>query len=201
MLRTLIFDLGNVLIPFDLRRGYEAIRKHCPLPADEIPQRIVSSGLVHRLERGEMSAAEFFERLTQSLQLNLGFNEFREIWGAIFLPDPIIPDSTLAALARRYRLLMLSNTNGIHFDFLEERYPILKHFHGRVLSHEVKALKPEPAIYQAALNQAGCSPEECFYTDDIPAFVDGAKDAGIDAVLFTGMRQLESDLHRRGVTW
>jgi len=200
MPRTLIFDLGNVLIQFDFRRGYEAIRKYCPFPAEELSQRIASTGIVHRLESGEMPAAEFFARFSEALHLNLTYEEFRELWGAIFLPDPIIPESTIASLARSYRLLLLSNTNGIHFEFLEAHYPILKHFHGRVLSHEVKAMKPDPAIYRAALELAGCAAEECFYTDDIPAYVDGAKRLGLDAVLFTGTQQLEIELRRRGVS-
>jgi HAD superfamily hydrolase (TIGR01509 family) len=61
-------------------------------------------------------------------------------------------------------------------------------------------MKPDPAIYRAALELAGCAAEECFYTDDIPAYVDGAKRLGLDAVLFTGTQQLEIELRRRGVS-
>ena len=55
---------------------------------------------------------------------------------------------------------------------------MLRHFHDLVLSYEVKAMKPQPEIYQAALDMAGCRPEECFYTDDIAAYVEGAQADG-----------------------
>ena len=34
-------------------------------------------------------------------------------------------------------------------------------------------MKPQPEIFRAAVERAGCRPEECFYTDDIAAYVDG----------------------------
>jgi HAD superfamily hydrolase (TIGR01509 family) len=70
-----------------------------------------------------------------------------------------------------------------------------------VLSYEVKAMKPSPAIYREAIARAQCRPEECFYTDDIPAYVEGARREGIDAVQFESCAQLERDLAARGIRW
>jgi FMN phosphatase YigB (HAD superfamily) len=47
--------------------------------------------------------------------------------------------------------------------------------------------------------KAGCRPEECFYTDDIAEYVEGARRMGIDAVQFQGAEQLESELLARGI--
>jgi HAD superfamily hydrolase (TIGR01509 family) len=80
-------------------------------------------------------------------------------------------------------------------------YPILRHFHDLVLSYEVKAMKPSPAIYREAIARAQCLPEECFYTDDIPVFVEGARREGIDAVQFESCAQLERELAARQVRW
>ena len=74
---------------------------------------------------------------------------------------------------------------------LREAYPMLRHFHDLILSYEVKAMKPRREIFQAAIARAGCRAEECFYTDDIAAFVDAAKSLGIDAVQFESVPQLE----------
>jgi len=70
-----------------------------------------------------------------------------------------------------------------------------------VLSYEVKAMKPSPAIYREAIARAQCRPEECFYTDDIPAYVEGARREGIDAVQFQSCAQLERDLAAREIRW
>jgi HAD superfamily hydrolase (TIGR01509 family) len=84
---------------------------------------------------------------------------------------------------------------------VRESYPLLRHFHDFVLSHEVKAMKPSPAIYREAIARAQCPPGECFFTDDIAAYVEAARAEGIDAVQFTSLEQLEEDLRLRGVEW
>ena len=108
----------------------------------------------------------------------------------------------LEGLAARYRLVLLSNTNAIHFDMIRETYgDLLRHFHALVLSYEVKAMKPARAIFERAVEAAGCRPEECFYTDDIAAYVEGARSIGIDAVQFESAAQIERDLAARGIQW
>jgi putative hydrolase of the HAD superfamily len=201
VIKTVIFDLGKVLIPFDFSRGYRAMEKFCDYPAAEIPKRIAATGLVHRFETGLVEPRDFVEQLSRMLDLRVTYEQFCEIWSSIFLPDTLVPESLLAGIGERYRLLVLSNTNAIHFAMVRQRYPILRHFHDLVLSYEVKAMKPSPAIYREAIARAQCLPEECFYTDDIPAYVEGARREGIDAVQFESCAQLERELAAREIRW
>jgi putative hydrolase of the HAD superfamily len=60
-------------------------------------------------------------------------------------------------------------------------------------------MKPQPEIYRAAIDAAQCSPEECFFTDDIPEYVEGARQMGIDAVQFESREQIERELSARGI--
>jgi HAD superfamily hydrolase (TIGR01509 family) len=62
-------------------------------------------------------------------------------------------------------------------------------------------MKPSPLIYQKAIEAAGCHPSECFFTDDIQDYVEGAKREGIDAVQFQSATQIEAELNERGVYW
>jgi putative hydrolase of the HAD superfamily len=201
VIKTVIFDLGKVLIPFDFSRGYRAMEKFCAYPAAEIPQRIAATDLVHRFETGLVEPRDFVAQLSRMLELRVTYEQFCEIWSSIFLPATLIPESLLAGIGARYRLLVLSNTNAIHFDMVRQSYPLLRHFHDLVLSYEVKAMKPSPAIYREAIARAQCRPEECFFTDDIPAYVEGARREGIDAVQFESCAQLERDLAARGIRW
>jgi len=201
LIKSVIFDLGKVIVPFDLRRGYAALAPHCSCPLDEIPRRIASSDLVYRFEGGQVPAEEFVKELCGLLGLEVSYGQFREIWSSIFLPETLIPEGLLEGLRRRYRLLLLSNTNAIHFEMIREKYPLLRHFDDYVLSYRVGALKPAPEIYQEAIRRALCRPEECFYTDDIPLYVEAARQQGMDAVLFESLRQLESELRVRGIEW
>jgi glucose-1-phosphatase len=201
MIKTLIFDMGRVLIPFDFGRGYERLAPLCAYPADQISARLRGFDLVNRFESGAIQPQDFVRELSAILEMRCGFEEFRDIWGSIFLPDTLIPESMLASLRQRYRLVLLSNTNALHFELVEQTYPILQQFHEYVLSYRVGAMKPDSRIYQAAIDAARCRPEECFFTDDIPAYVEGARAHGIDAVQFESCEQIQRELRARGLDW
>lgn len=199
MIKAIIFDLGKVIVPFDFQRGYSRLEPLCGIPAAEIPERLRPTGLVPRFESGGIESRDFFEQLSNHLNLRATYDDFCDIWSSIFLPETLIPESMIAALARNYPLILLSNTNAIHFEMIQENYPILRHFRDLILSYKIGAMKPSPRIYQAAIQAAGCRPEECFFTDDIPEYVAGAKQQGIDAVQFQSAGQIRNELRARNV--
>jgi putative hydrolase of the HAD superfamily len=201
MYKAVVFDLGRVLVDVDFQPGYRALARACPHAAERIPRIIAATGLVERLETGLVEPRAFFEELRALLSLRLDYGAFCTVWNDIFT-DPLIPESMLEGLAARYRLLLLSNTNALHFELIRERYRShLRHFHALVLSHEVHAMKPDPRIYRAVVERAACLPGECYYTDDIPAFVEGGKAAGLDAVRFENLEQLQHEMAARGIRW
>jgi HAD superfamily hydrolase (TIGR01509 family) len=67
------------------------------------------------------------------------------------------------------------------------------------LSFEIRAAKPDKAIFCQAAELAGCQPEEIFYTDDMPGHVAGAKSVGLDAVVYQSTPQIVAELRKRGV--
>jgi FMN phosphatase YigB (HAD superfamily) len=201
MIKAVIFDLGRVIVPFDFHRGYTRLGTLCGIAAAEIPLRLAATGLVPRFESGEIAPQDFVRQISEHLNFDIPYDDFCDIWSSIFLPETLIPEPMLRGIARGYRLLLLSNTNAIHFEMIRENYPLLRHFHEFVLSYEVGAMKPSPLIYRRAIELAGCRPEECFFTDDISAYVDGAIAQGIDAVQFQSAAQIEAELRKRGVAW
>ncbi len=201
MTRTIIFDLGQVIVPFDFQRGYAAIAAECVHPPEEIRRRLRETGLVLPFEEGKVAPGEFVRRVTEALDLQVSYERFCEMWSSIFLPETLIPEAMVASLHDRYRLLLLSNTNVIHFEMIRDKYPIMRHFDHCVLSYEVGAMKPAPEIYREAVAKAGCSPGEIFFTDDIAMNVEAAREHGIDAVQFQSLPQLEDDMRSRGIVW
>lgn len=199
MIKTVIFDLGNVIVPFEFKRGYAQMATRCRFHAAEIPKRIRSSDVVTRFESGQIDPHSFVQELSALLELDISYDGFCEIWMSIFLPEPLIPESLLQQLGQKHRLLLLSNTNEIHFTMLLKAYPMLRHFDDYILSYQVGALKPSAIIYQEAIARARCRPEECFFTDDIAAYVDAARGHGIDAVQFVSLAELESELRKRAL--
>jgi putative hydrolase of the HAD superfamily len=201
MHKAILFDLGRVLIHFDFRRGYRALEGLCPHAAEEIPRRLAGTGLVERFETGLVEPRDFVDQICQALDMKVDYDQFRVIWSSIFT-DVLIPESMLEGLKRRYRLVLVSNTNALHFEMIRETYAhLLRHFDDLVLSYEVRAMKPQPEIFQTAVELAGCAPRECFYTDDIAAYIEAARRMGIDAVQFESRAQLEGEMRDRGIVW
>ena len=199
MVRAIIFDLGGVVVPFDFRRGYAAIAAVCPYPAAEIPKRIRTTDLVQRYETGQIASEAFVEELCRLLDLDVGFDEFCALWTAIFLPGALLPESLFERLGSRYRLIALSNTNEIHFRHAWAHYPVLARFDELVLSYRMGCAKPDRRIYDHAVARAGCLPEECLFIDDVEAYVEGARAAGLQALRFEGYSLLEAALLERGI--
>ncbi len=201
MIRAILLDLGKVIVPFDFTIGYRAFQQHSDLTVEELRERIRATGLVPRFETGLIEPRDFVRELCAALSIPVNYSEFCDIWSSIFSRETLISDDFLAQLHRAYPLILVSNTNAIHFDMIRREYPILRHFDRWILSYEVGAMKPSPSIYQAAIDAANCLPGECFFTDDIPDYVEGARRMGIDAVQFQNAGQLENELKVRGVEW
>ncbi len=199
MIKTIFFDLGNVIIPFDFKRAYSRLQPLCDYPATEIPARMRGSDLVSRFESGQIAAEQFVKEFSALLELRINYDEFCDLWTSVFLPEPLIQDSLLANLGDRYPLMILSNTNPIHFHMIQANYPLLRHFDHCVLSYEVGALKPHAEIYEKAIARAGCDAAECFFTDDLAVNVEAARKHGMDAVQFQSAVQLEQELRTRGL--
>jgi FMN phosphatase YigB (HAD superfamily) len=103
------------------------------------------------------------------------------------------------AVAARVRVGLLSDTDPLHWACLRARFPFLCTIACPTLSYEVKAVKPEPAIYAAAVRNVGVPPEDYFFTDDVSANVEGARAAGLQAEVFTGPAALRARLAALGV--
>jgi putative hydrolase of the HAD superfamily len=199
VIRTVIFDLGRVLVPFDFSRAYTAMAGRTGLEPAELRDRIKRLGIVGPFEGGAMDEHEFRRAVLAELGAEMDHEEFCSIWFSIFLPELLIPEEMVKRVRAQRRTVLLSNTNSIHFRLLKERYPVLEHFDAYILSYEVKAMKPDPRIFAAAVEAAQCRPEECFFTDDIAAYVEGARACGIDAVVFESAEQTARELRARGL--
>jgi putative hydrolase of the HAD superfamily len=199
VIKTIFFDLGNVIIPFDFKRAYAKLQLLCDYPVTEIPQRMRGTDLVSRFESGQIGSEQFVKEFSAVLDIRIGYEEFCDLWTSVFLPEPLIQESLLKDLGRRFPLMILSNTNPIHFHMLQAHYPLLSRFNHSVLSYEVGALKPSAKIFEAAIGRAGCEAKECFFTDDLAVNVEAAREHGMDAVQFQSATQLELELRTRGL--
>ncbi len=201
MIHALLFDLGDVLIGLDFDRAYRAAARVSPYSENEIRDRLRDLELARPYECGQIDSREFYVRCRQGLRLQIDYEGFEALWGDMFAAKPLLDVRWLKALAERYRMVLLSNTNELHFEWIRGRYTIIQPFHVATLSYQVGSMKPEAAIYRAAIEAAGCAPEECFFTDDKLENIEAARALGIQAEVFSGAANLRRALREAGVSW
>jgi glucose-1-phosphatase len=197
----LYFDLGNVVARFDHLKGCRQMAELTGLSQDQVFTVVFDSGLNRRCELGEVSNRAFHEEFCQATGTQPDFEAFLDAAGDIFaINDSLIP--VLGALeVAGYRMGILSNTCEYHWQRLmaSESGVLPASFSAFALSFQIRAMKPDPRIYQAAAELAGVSPQEIFFCDDVAGHVTAAHDAGFDAVQYTTTAALVADLRRRGV--
>jgi len=200
VLRTIIFDMGNVLVHFSHDRMCQQIGALCGQSGGDIQRLLIDSGLQWNFERGRMSPRELHRQIVELVEQPLDYDAVRIAASDIFrLNEPLVP--VIDELRRQgHRLVLLSNTSEWHFEFIWNRFDVLQRLDAHVLSCRVGAIKPEPPIYDAILKEIGCEPREAFYTDDIAKYVDTGRTYGLNAEVFTDVPALRKHLATHGVT-
>lgn len=199
MIRTCLFDMGNVLLHFSHDRMCQQIGTLCGKTGDDLRRLLLDSGVQWEFERGLMSAEEFHRHFQELVGTMVDFQELIVAASDIFELNRPMVDILRSLKKQNYRLVLFSNTSVWHFEFIRKRFDILENFDQFVLSFEVNAIKPEPEMYRAGLRSIRCTPQECFYTDDIPRYVEAARKFGFDAEIFTDSDRLVRQLAARGV--
>ncbi len=198
-IKSVIFDLGNVLVNFDATKAAKRYSKACKVPIKKIWGHFFTDPTEKSYTRGEISCREFYEHAANSLHAPIDFETFKTYWNEIFWENKGM-DELLGKLKKKYPLYLISNTNKMHFDYLKANYKVLRHFKKTFPSHEVGHRKPEPQIYKKVLKKIKLKPEETVFVDDVQKFVDGALAVGMNAIQFKNRSQLVQDLKRYGVT-
>jgi putative hydrolase of the HAD superfamily len=198
-MKTIIFDFGNVIGFFDHYRTLEKLRPYTTLSAREMYTTLYDGPLEDQVERGEITPPEFLEQVRQLWRLGCDIEFLAQVAADIFTPNPEVCDM-IPKLARRYRILLGSNTNAIHSDKYRLQFAdVLGHFSALVLSHEVGVRKPDTAFFEHCHRLAEAAPAECVFVDDLPANIAAARSYGFHGVLYKPSEDLAGQLGALGV--
>lgn len=185
MIRNIIFDLGNVLVDVNYERFQNKIFES---GVDKARYMNFFKGGNYRLmgyEAGEITSDQFVEKCIKGLELKLKPNEFSDAFNDMF--SEIKPMSgLLRELAKngKYGLYLLSNTSPLHFEFIKQNYDYVSLLKKFALSYELKALKPNDAIYEKAIEHLGIKAEESVFIDDLPENCEAAEKFGIKTICY-----------------
>ena len=196
---VIVFDLGNVLIPFD----YNILIKKLDAVKTGLGKHFVDAYFAnydfHRdFERGKINEGMFIERMLEILDHSIDGETFCNYFSCIFKQNKEVA-ALLPVLKKKYKLILLSNTNSIHQKYGWEQYDFLKYFDDLILSHKIGAVKPEEKIYRAVEKSSGSPAEEHIFIDDIEEYVNAAKSFSWDGVHFKGYNFLVNELKQRDI--
>lgn len=196
---AIAFDLGNVLVAVDHWRFCRRLAPLAGMSPEAVYAAVFQTGLEPGYDTGRLSSREFHRLLEAHFHLDLPYSRFIELWTEIF--DPLEDMEEVAArLAQRYPLYLLSNTNPLHFRYIEEHFSgLLRHFRAFILSYRQGSRKPEAGIFQALIRQVGLPPAQILFIDDKMDFVVAARSHGLVAWPFVSPGDFKEKLMAAGL--
>ncbi len=195
-----IFDLGNTVIKLAYERVLENICKEAAVTRDEMVEIWEEPGGYRDLERGAVTFWEFYEFLSNRASYRGSIRDLHEIWSDFF--DGPIPgiEEVLERVRRQYRVAFLSNSNEVHADLIPKRFAALFRKDDRfIFSYRFHVAKPDPEMFNRALEVIGALPQHAVFVDDMIENVIAARGVGICAFQYRDSSSLLRELESEGL--
>lgn len=184
MIRAVVFDCFGVLY-----------RDHVDLLYDLVPsgRQQELQDIIHACDHGFISRSDYFDLIADLTGKTT--DEIRDVDKRQHVRNEPLVEYALA-LKGKFKVGLLSNIGDETMDQLfpaDERERLFDAF---VLSSQVGLVKPAVQLFELTAEKLGLLPEECVMVDDLLKNVDGARRAGMHALLFTNNRQFREDFER-----
>ncbi|MFO7721393.1 MAG: HAD family phosphatase [Gillisia sp.] len=178
MIKTIIFDFGDIFVNLDKPATYRELEKY---GIKDFPAIISDKNL--KYEKGLITSEEFLNSYKE--EFGLETESVKNSWNSILIDFPEYRFNFIKKLSeeKKYQLILLSNTNEIHIDWIIENVPFFEKFKdcfdAFYLSHEINLRKPDSNIYEFVLKTHSLSPEDCLFIDDTKENTEAASAMGI----------------------
>ena len=200
MIRNIIFDMGNVLLRFDRQVFLDRLEV-----SEEDKQLLLREVFLSR-EWVEMDRGTLREETAEPIMcsrlpshLHGAVHQLTSCWDQPILPMEGMQELVQDLKAAGYGIWLLSNASVRQREYWP-RVPGSELFDGTLISAEEGVMKPAPEIYRLCLDRFGLKAEECFFIDDVPANIAGAREVGISGTVFyADAIRLREELRQAGV--
>jgi glucose-1-phosphatase len=195
---AVLLDLGNVLAFHDDPVLFRRMSEWGGAPPEEIRERMLV--LWDAINRGTLAGEELRRTICRvaGSETPMASGPFFALWNCHFrINHEILP--VVEALLGQVKVLLLTNTNELHWRYVRPLIPQFERFAGLVVSCDLRLAKPDPEIYSIALERAAAAPDRVAYFDDIPRFVEAACALGIHGRVFTGASAFRAQLAELGL--
>ncbi|OIQ28988.1 MAG: haloacid dehalogenase [Bacteroidetes bacterium MedPE-SWsnd-G2] len=181
MIKTLIFDFGDVFINLDKQGALDNALNLFNLKT--FTPDLNATNIAY--ETGQISTQEFVSFYADKFK-NLNEDEIINAWNYILKDFPEHRLEFLKSLKEngKYQLILLSNTNELHIDWIKEHISFYDEFKACFdifyLSHEIELRKPNTDIFQFVLTENNLKAQECLFIDDLPENTETAQIMGFN---------------------
>lgn len=201
---TIFLDIGRVLVGLDYEPALTTLSELSGLSTKQITDRLDNHPGILDYEKGHLTTPEFFQQIQDLLAIDISLEAFENIWTSVLAVEEegsrdLLSSGLFQTLREHHRVIALSNTNEMQFNYLLRVHPLIREFDDYVLSFQIGHLKPLSEIYQAALQNSGASPEGSLFVDDLVKNIQGAERAGMTGLVFKGESRLREELEELGI--
>lgn len=190
--KNIIFDLGNVLLEWKPQR----FLKELDLPLHFM--EIFHSLLWATHDGGLLTREEVIAKLPAHYDKEVFAYCLQRI--APFLtPIPEMIATVHEVRRKGYKVYILSNMPQELHQELQKLHDFFQYFDGQVYSYAVKAIKPQPQIYEALLQSYKILGHESIFIDDLEMNIRAAQDLGIEGIVCQNPTQVRTELKLRKI--
>lgn len=184
IMKHAIFDLGNVLIDYDLGVFYRRIHAACEQPIEKIEADYNSDELA-ALEVGAIQMLHYSRMYRFEWDLKWFPEDWAENYGACYSLNSKGLELAKKAKDKGFSISILSNLAIFHKKGVEGRFPgFFENYDNLFFSFELGVAKPDRGIYEKVCAELGASAEQCLFLDDKPENIEGAKAFGMKGIVF-----------------
>jgi 2-haloacid dehalogenase len=197
--KTVVFDLGNVLIRWDPRNLYRKLFTGDHERMEWFLANVCTGPWNERHDAGHPIADGVAEVIGRFPEHEALIRAFYDRWEEM-LDGPIAENVAILEelKASRRPVYALTNWSAETFPKARVLFPFLGLFDGIVMSGEERVIKPDPAIYRVLLSRYGLAPEATVFVDDSEKNVIGARKVGIHAIHYGPQVDLRAELEACG---
>ncbi len=190
-INDIVFDVGRVLVDFGYHDLFTLLRNH-GAKVEGVKDFVKKTDLLS-YEYGYISDKRFIDNINSLLESPLDHALLIEKWVCIF--KPIQEMQALArALKDKFGVYLLSNTSGLHWNYLLTECQLNQISDGALASFEVGAVKPEEKIFREAEKHFHLKPKTTVFIDDLEENVAGAIACGWQGIHHTGVNNTREKL-------
>jgi putative hydrolase of the HAD superfamily len=204
-IKTIIFDFGGVILDIDPQITIKEFQKMGFKDVAKTKSKEFIEDIIRKFERGIYTPEVFRKKLRAFLELDVSDQKLDDAWNALIYDIPAERIEVLEQVKKNYQMLLLSNSNEIHYDLyvrdLQLRFGYREFdelFDKSYFSFDMHLSKPDPEVYEFIINQHDLKPSQTLFIDDNEENIAAASKLGLKTYLLAKPERVR-DIFENGV--